>query len=579
MYYEMVNQKSNFENMLSIRSDHHQLKALQSLERLLHDLKTIPPPPLEQSISSSQSATSNISTSSSSNSTGSKGWGNGWFSSMLSSSSSSSSSSTVPTTPSPIGGYFHSSNKDSSSSSFIPGVYLHGGVGCGKTFLMNNIFYESINGTLWDNEKQKTHFHQFMLNVHNEMHMARQRNHQNNHGHSNQHVSDTILPAVIEETAKKGRLICFDEFQVTDVADALILQRLFTGLWNYGCIVVATSNRPPTDLYKDGLQRDRFIPFIHLLENKCEVVSLWESETDYRLIQKSISSTTTTSPDGTTSTNNNDNTDSAKVYFCAEEYQGTDSISPLKQSKDEFNTLFYKLVGRTAVTPTALTTQGRKVSIPQAALSKGIARFTFEDLCQKALGAADYLIIGQTFHTVFVENIPVLSLYEINYVRRFIIFIDTMYESNVKLIIQSKSIVSKIFQPSTSSTSNSNTTSNIANVKSTTQSNTSKNDDKIIDDEYQQDEVFAFQRTVSRLEEMSSVTYLQRQHKRWCVAHYAPTTEITKPIPQQQQQQHQHHKESSTSKTKTTPAETSNVVEPKAALLSKRRAIVDVTPS
>lgn len=304
-----------------------------------------------------------------------------------------------------------------------------------------NLFYDSLQNGPWAIEKQKVHFHKFMLQVHQAMHTARKE--------TSSKESDAILPAVIEKTVEQGRLLCLDEFQVTDVADALILQRLFTGLWENGCVVVATSNRPPDDLYLNGLQRDRFLPFIDLIKKRCDVVSMWDSDTDYRLIQKMQSGT-------------------VPVVFVG------------KGSRKEFDELFYELVGTAgSVVPTALQTQGRKVKIPLAALSRGVARFSFEDLCQKALGAADYLVIGKTFHTVFVENIPVLTLNELNWVRRFITFVDSMYESNVKLILQSKKPVHEIFQPETRT---------------------------------EHDEVFAFDRTLSRLDEMASESYLR---KRW----------------------------------------------------------------
>jgi len=239
---------------------------------------------------------------------------------------------------------------------------------------------------------------------------------------------------------------------VTDVADALILQRLFTGLWEKGCVVVATSNRPPDELYWNGIQRDRFLPFIELLKRKCKVVGMWDSDTDYRLIQKLSSGT-------------------GKVYF----EDGSD-----KDSRKKFDGLFYELVDNNAVSPTFVETQGRKVSIPQACLAKGIARFAFEDLCQKALGAADYLMIGQNFHTVFVEKIPILTVNELNWVRRFITFVDSMYESNVKLVLHAKTEPSGILQRDGSEAA-------------------------------VHDEVFAFDRTLSRLEEMASQKYLQRR--------------------------------------------------------------------
>jgi predicted ATPase len=335
---------------------------------------------------------------------------------------------------------------------------------------MNKIFYDSIVTGPWSTCKQKTHFHKFMLRIHQDMHMARK----------NGVDGDKIIPAVVSHVVDAGRLLCFDEFQVTDVADALILQRLFTGLWEQGCVVVATSNRPPQDLYLNGLQRDRFLPFIELLKQECEVVSMWESEKDYRLILKSMDALDVPSPSTTgVSGHANGSNDEMKrkkrkiqkVYF-----EGG------REARKEFDELFYDLVGSSvSVTPTSLRTQGRKVPIPQASLVKGIARFQFEDLCQKALGAADYLIIGQHFHTVFVENIPVLNLTQLNWVRRFITFVDSMYECNCKLILHAKTDAKRIFQP---------------------------------EEKTQDDEVFAFERTVSRLEEMSSCAYLVKQQRK-----------------------------------------------------------------
>ena len=222
-----------------------------------------------------------------------------------------------------------------------------------------------------------------------------------------------VLPRVISRTLERGRLICFDEFQVTDVADALILRRLFTGLLEQGAIIVATSNRPPRDLYLNGLQRDLFLPFIELLETRLVVVSMWDSETDYRLVQGEHKE--------------------KGVYFVG------------KNSKKDFHQVFRTLTKDTPIVTTSLSTQGRTVPVLMASLTTGVARFTFEDLCQKALGAADYLVIGQHFHTVFIEKVPKLSLNEINYVRRFIIFVDAMYEQNVKLIIHAAAEANDIF--------------------------------------------------------------------------------------------------------------------------------------
>ena len=311
------------------------------------------------------------------------------------------------------------------------GVYLHGGVGCGKSFCMNLFFRELPIAS-----KQAVHFHTFLLSVHQRMHDARHL-----------YQGTDLLHHVASHIRKQGTILCFDEFQITDVADAMILQRLFTALWAQGCIIVATSNRPPCDLYLGGLQRDRFIPFIQLLEQQCQVVSLWDSHVDYRLLMRT----------------EHDHT----VYFLGHERQ-------------EFDRLFHSLTEGAILRSTTLPTQqGRLVAVPRAA-PKGICRFTFDELCQKALGAADYLVIGQHFHTVFLEGVPTLGLHELNWVRRFIIFVDSMYESHVKLVVLAKGQPDELFTVDL--------------------------------DNQNHDEVFAFDRTRSRLEEMRSTAYLR---KRW----------------------------------------------------------------
>jgi protein AFG1 len=417
-YHKLVAEKD-------VHADPHQLAALSALERLRNDLlKTDPSdtiPPAEADYSAQTNGGSRSSSL----------FGN-WFGSAAQQVNEAVSSMSISTAR-------HQPR----------GIYLHGGVGCGKTFLMN-LFYDSLTDQTcpqWNKVKQKVHFHKFMLGIHQEMHVARTT--------GNAVGSDAILPAVIRQTIQKGRLICFDEFQVTDVADALILQRLFTGLWQHGCVVVATSNRPPDELYLNGLQRDRFLPFIDVIKKECEVCSMVESETDYRLVQKMQSG------------------NAQQVYFVG------------RDKYHDFDALFYKLVAGSAVSPTSLQTQGRRVGIPQASMKKEIARFSFADLCQKALGAADYLVIGQQFHTVFVEKVPVLTLDELNWVRRFITFVDSMYECNVKLIIQAKTECPDIFKPPAA----------VAGQAA-----------------QHLDEVFSFDRTVSRLQEMASQKYLQ---KRW----------------------------------------------------------------
>jgi len=321
------------------------------------------------------------------------------------------------------------------------GVYIYGGVGSGKSFCMDQ-FYNSIASSGDDEGPkltigvQKVHFHSFMLDkVHKQMHAAKMV----------EKVQGDVLPRVIERILDDGRCIAFDEFQVTDVADGLILRRLFTGLIDRGAIIVATSNRPPKDLYLNGLQRDRFLPFIDLLEEKSAVVSMMESETDYRLIQGASAA--------------------KGVYFVGE------------ASRGDFDNVFHTLAKGEQVGPTSLSTQGRRVQVPLASLEVGIAKFNFNDLCSKALGAADYICVGDNFHTVFVDGVPKLTLNEVNVLRRLITFVDCMYEAHVKLILQLETQPKDIFEVDLNNA--------------------------------HQDEAFSFDRTRSRLDEMGSKEYLK----------------------------------------------------------------------
>lgn len=298
-----------------------------------------------------------------------------------------------------------------------------------------DLFYDSLPNKIG---KQKVHFHKFMLTVHRLMHEAKMVD----------EVKGDVLPMVIERTVRDGLVICFDEFQVTDVADALILRRLFTGLIEEGAVIIATSNRPPCDLYLNGLQRDLFLPFIDLLVRKTAVVSMWDSEVDYRLVQ---------------------GVNKARgVYF----------VGPAE--KVNFDQTFRTLTKGSVTGPTTLSTQGRRIQVPRASLEYGVARFSFDDLCRQARGASDYITIAENFHTVFIEDIPTLTMNDVNLVRRLIVFVDSMYECHVKLIVQAAVLPEAIFQVDLDNDSC--------------------------------DEAFAFDRTRSRLVEMGSDEYLK---SRW----------------------------------------------------------------
>lgn len=338
------------------------------------------------------------------------------------------------------------------------GVYLHGGVGCGKTYCMN-LFFDSISpsSALTLGGKQKVHFHKFMLNVHRQMHLAKQMKGLR---------GDDVFDYVIQSTIAEGKILCFDEFQVTDIADALILKRLFTGLIDNGTIIVATSNRPPTDLYKGGLQRDLFLPFIDLLEEKCTVVSMWESEVDYRMVGS-----------GGNDAERSGTSAHQRVYFA-------DDDGPPGSAKNDFIELFRTMTKDSIVAPMIIDVHGRRIAIPHVSVTFEIARFSFDDLCRTPKGAADYLAIGEMYHTIFIEDVPKINYHEVNLVRRWITLIDALYECNVKAVIHAASDPGNMFQVNLNSAN---------------------------------DEGFAFDRTRSRMEEMRSGAYLK---KKWAGAQY-----------------------------------------------------------
>jgi len=269
-------------------------------------------------------------------------------------------------------------------------LYLFGGVGRGKTMLMDLFFATAPIAA-----KRRTHFHAFMIEVHARIHEWRR----DGRIHGIRAGADPI-PPLADAIAAEAWLLCFDEFEVRDIADAMILARLFEALLARGVVVVATSNRPPRELYLDGLQRDRFLPFIDLLEARFDVLHL-AGEADYRLAALQ----------------------GAQVYF-----------SPLGAAADDaLDAAFERLAGGARAIPESLVVQGRAIGVPAA--SGGIARFAFADLCEQPLGAADYLALARRYHTIVLAGVPVLAPEQRNEARRFATLIDIFYDHAVKLIV------------------------------------------------------------------------------------------------------------------------------------------------
>jgi cell division protein ZapE len=312
----------------------------------------------------------------------------------------------------------------------IKGLYIYGDVGRGKTMLMD-LFFEASPVV----RKRRAHFHEFMLDVHERVHAFRQKMKEG------EHPGDDPIRLAAAELAEEAWLLCFDEFHVTDIADAMILGRLFTRLFEQGVVLVATSNVAPDDLYKDGLNRALFLPFLDLLARHIDVVRL-SARTDYRM----------------------EKLGGIPVWYV-----------PADAAADAALDAAWRGLARGQPgAPHDLAVKGRRVHVPRAAM--GVARFTFRDLCEEPLAAADYLRIAREYHTIILDRIPRMTWETRNAAKRFIILIDTLYDMNVKLIASAAAEPDALYQAE------------------------------------QGFEAQEFKRTASRLIEMRSEAYLARPH-------------------------------------------------------------------
>jgi cell division protein ZapE len=268
------------------------------------------------------------------------------------------------------------------------GVYLWGGVGRGKSMLMD-LAFDHIPAE----PKRRVHFHAFMLDVHQRLKKVRAK------------AEGDPIPKVAHAIAAQAKMLCFDEMHVTNAADAMILSRLFTALLDEGVAVVTTSNRPPRDLYKDGLNRELFLPFIDLIEAKMEVISV-NGPTDYRL-DRLAGVTTWHVPNGPKAT-----AALSEAFFKLTDYPVEDRAKVPAEELD---------VGG-----------GRTLHVPKSL--KGVAVFSFKRLCGEPRGAADYLAIARRFHTVIIVGVPVMVPAMRNEAARFVTLIDALYEHKVKLL-------------------------------------------------------------------------------------------------------------------------------------------------
>ena len=265
------------------------------------------------------------------------------------------------------------------------GLYIWGAVGRGKTMLMDMFFARAEI-----EPKRRVHFHAFMADVHARIHKFRQ---------SQEGGAGDPAGPVAAALAQEAALLCFDEFVVTDIADAMLLGRLFQALFAAGVVVVATSNVPPQQLYKDGLNRSLFLPFIVLLEQRLDIMEL-AARTDFRLEKLA----------------------GAPVWHVPADAAASNAL----------NAMFAALTGEARGAPRTLSVLGRAIPVPQAAL--GVARFSFADLCELPLGGAEYLAIAREYHTLILDSVPVIAPDNRNAARRFITLIDTLYDHRVKLV-------------------------------------------------------------------------------------------------------------------------------------------------
>lgn len=266
------------------------------------------------------------------------------------------------------------------------GLYIHGLVGRGKTTLMD-LFFEALPLEA----KRRAHFHAFMAEIHARLLRARQ--------------SDAADPlaCVARDIAAQTRVLCFDEFSVTDIADASILSRLFAALLERGVVIVATSNVEPRRLYEGGRNRDLFLPFIALIEDRLDILRL-DARADFRLEKTSLDD----------------------VYF-------TPADACARHALD---TLFERLTGVAAGAPMRLRVAGRDVEIANAA--SRVARFQFAELCARPLGASDYLALAEAFDTIILENVPAMSFDRRNEAKRFITLVDVLYEKKTRLALSAE---------------------------------------------------------------------------------------------------------------------------------------------
>lgn len=318
----------------------------------------------------------------------------------------------------------------------VKGLYLWGPPGRGKSILMD-LFFAGVP----EKRKTRAHFHAFMARVHDLIRQWREGDRKTRQAVFGTHKGDDPIEPVAAMIASEARLLCFDELQVTDIADAMILGRLFDALFERKVAVCITSNRAPDDLYKNGLNRQLFTPFIARIKQQCQVLELTGAR-DWRL----------------------DRIKASRVWFSTAEPDGAAG----------FERLWTDLRGDMPECPTHLEVQGRDVVVDRTA--GGLGRATYEALCMRPLGPQDYLAVAQRFHTLFLEGVPLITPENRYAARRLVTLIDALYEAKTRLVVLAEGAPERLYPAG--------------------------------------DGAFEFERTVSRLNEMSSQSWLERAEHR-----------------------------------------------------------------